>query len=172
MAGVETTYDVYLNAVVGLSEPTGSELTFAELEANYKIANEFNKEHGWPLEKPDYEALPDKLVVNALDVFFEAILSDISMVVRIDPTRVGNVQQLYMFLRTQMTPGATPIILALPPPVDGELLDNDDGTTLVDGPPVFYPWGYLCVTETVLVNNMTAGPSITFYPERSVLNLN
>lgn len=168
VAQLETTYGFYLNAVIRLSEPGETEETFAELEAAYKLANAFNEEQGWPLEKPDYESLPDKILVNALDVFFEAVLSAVSMIIRIDPTRIGNPIQLYAFLATEMTPGATPIILALPPPLAGETIDC---AAWADGPAAFYPATYLCVTETVEASSIITD-SVRFYPEVSVLNIN
>jgi hypothetical protein len=171
----ETNAQFYLNTVIGLQDEVdsgdpGIMDTFSKLIVENDLANELNAEMGWPQEKPDYEILPRKLRVNALDVFFQSVLADVAVVICIDPERIGDPEGLYNFLRAEMTPGATPVIIAFAPVIAGDILDNGDGTSADDGA-VFYPFDYLLVTEPGVTDTMIED-SATFSPETSWLNIN
>lgn len=171
----ETNLGFYLNNVIGLNDAIdgGNPAiidTFAKLMSANELANDLNIEQGWPLEKPDYEILPDKLRVNALDIFFQAVLADIAVVIYADPTRIGDPQGLYSFLRSEMTPGATPVIVSFPPAVQGDFLDNGAGD-LFNDLAAFYPYVYLAVTDAGVTSNMFVD-SAEFNSGISWMNIN
>jgi hypothetical protein len=171
----ETALGFYLNNVIGLLDAVDSGNpalldTFDKLLASNTVTNDLNTELGWPLDKPDYAVLPDKLRVNALDVFFQAVLSDVAVVVYIDPTRIGDLVGLYAFLRAEMTPGAVPLIVSFPPALAGDLLDNTNGV-LIEDTAVFYAFTYLLVTDTVDAANIITDSAV-FLPETPWLNIN
>ena len=116
----ETKSGFYLNTLIKLAEESDSGDatildTFSKLEAAYEGANELNKLMKWPEEYPDFLALPGAQQVNALDVFFRAMLADTAMVVLINPNNVKYPQEVYAFLNREMPVGCTPIILSYGP---------------------------------------------------------
>ena len=144
--------------------------TFAKLKSANEAVNLLNEEMGWPIEKPDYEILPDKLMANSLDTFFQAVLGAVAVVVYVDPTRIGDPEGLYQFLSSEMVPDATPVIVAFPPALAGENLDNTTGSVVTDSA-AFYPFDYLVVTETVDASSIITD-SVVFDSEVPWLNIN
>ncbi len=105
----------YINQVIGLGEETdGGDATvndtYAKLVASTSEANAFNVRMGWPKEQPAFASLPQSVETNALDAFFQILLSQVSLVVGIDIARLPNPKAVYSFLNRELPAGATNII--------------------------------------------------------------
>ena len=111
----ETAQGIYLNSMLGLAEESdGGDLTimdtFAKLVAASEAANEFNDRYDLPPEYPDVGSLPNRVLVNALDLFFQAVLDKRGFVVMICQSQVPQVEEMFRFLGREMPAGCTPIV--------------------------------------------------------------
>ena len=118
----ETRTGHYLNSVLGLAEevedsnPTSAE-TYDKLLAATEAANVLNLQLGYPLETPDVASLPGAKLVNALDVFFQAALDQVGMVIAFDQKRLDRQKQVFDFLAREMPIGGCPVIIGFVPDV-------------------------------------------------------
>jgi hypothetical protein len=97
VAAREKASGIYLNRLLKLSEevdsgdPTVLD-TFQKLVDAYEDANEINALFGNPKEAPDVEALPSSGLVNALDVYFQAVIGVRGFVVLLRPEGLKNLK--------------------------------------------------------------------------------
>lgn len=134
----ETRTGFYLNSVLGLPEevedtnPTSPE-TYAKLIAATEEANVLNRQLGYPMELPDVAALPSAKLVNALDVFFQAALSQVGMVIAFNQARLEHSKEVFDFLAREMPIGGCPIVIGFVPNVidDYDSFDTEINVTEV-----------------------------------------
>lgn len=136
VASKETLTGHYLNNLLSLpNEVDGgnpNELdTYDKMIEAYEEANELNRILGLPEEAPDVRALPTSKLVNALDVFFQAVLGFKGFVVVIRQDKLKNPSGVMEFLRREMLVGCTPIIFGHGPFVEetvefgGQVISHD-----------------------------------------------
>ena len=128
----ETETGYYLNNVIGLSEEADSGLddvndTFEKLLRHTEEANLLNQFMGFDLEQPQFESMPHIKWVNALDVFFQALLGLTSFVIVIDQNKLKRQKETFSFIARELSAGGTPIIMGLVSGLvdDTDLLDRD-----------------------------------------------
>lgn len=148
----ETSMGIYLNSLLKLPEDTPGENTFANLVAGSIQANILNAQIGLPPEQPDVASLPNSKLVNAMDVFFQALLADTAFAVVLDHNQIQNVPQLYAFLAREMMIGGVPIIFDAGPDlqVDNAGIGDSLGLTVIAVP----------YNELDLLENTTIDPGI------------
>lgn len=144
----ESDQGYYLNAVVGLDEESDNGNprvldTFQKMLDAYDDANELNNLLGNPKEDPDVTALPRSKIVNAIDVFFQAMLDRKGYVVVMRPDRMPDPSPAYSFLAHERPAGAVGIFfIEGPSHTDGIAIGGGIGisqsvqieeTTLVEG---------------------------------------
>jgi hypothetical protein len=112
----ETRTGFYLNNVIGLGNETPDENpttpdTYEKLLLATQATNDLNFQLGIPLEQPDVGALPQTKQVNALDVFFQAVLGDVGLVIAFDQNQMARQKEVFDFLSREMPVGGCPIII-------------------------------------------------------------
>lgn len=125
----ETRTGYYLNNVVNL--PAEIPGTYDQLLAVTAAANALNFQLGLSQEQPDVASLPGAKPVNALDVFFQAVLGDVGMVVAFNQKQLARQKEVFDFLSREMPIGGCPIIIGFVPDVIDDY-DTFGDTILVE----------------------------------------
>ncbi len=173
VADRETSSGFYLNSLLHLPEDAGvadpSVLdTFAKLRTAITAANLVNRQLNLPPEDPDLAALPNSIRVNALDLFFQAVLGDTAFVVVFDLNQIPSPAPLFDFLSREMLIGGTPVIYAYGPDLPVENIQTGD-TMAVDEAMTHAAATVLNLQETVDMGN-SVSDRVSLQAQRPVRN--
>lgn len=173
VAARETSEGLYLNALLGLPEDTGVANpsvmdTFAKLRKAVDAANIINTQIGLPTEDPDVGALPNSVRVNALDLFFRAVLSDAGFVVLFDISAIPDPLAVFNFLSREMLIGGTPVVFAYGPDLPIEIMQVGGNIAVTDSVTISVAT-VLSLSEVVNLTGQTVDKAF-ITPQRPIID--